>query len=334
MVIADLKEPRFSAVTEQYYRDEHLQGEVYAGSEEEIVNFEELSKKAEEVEQADLAAQQEEIIENNADVVADFRTKTEELFHSLGGQSAEDIEKTVYAYVQSQIDEYGLDAKIVDVVVAGSRCRGMEQENSDLDVVVEYTGSTREDDLFNMLHEDSIYIEGIRVDINPITEGRTGTLETYLPEVETYLQEKAQQEQINSQLVTQGREQKPAEQTELANEPVIEPETVHVTFTVAECGEFHNMGEYHEGIETIEEAIDPSRMNGIPSIGVNMHIEGTEEWEDEQADILNGKCIDVDFLNYTPKLRDTPKVQDALKKLIAAFPEKEINDRETKEQKI
>ena len=48
-------------------------------------------------------------------VVADFRAKTEELFYSLHGQSAEDIEKTVYAYVQSQIDEYGLDAEIVDV---------------------------------------------------------------------------------------------------------------------------------------------------------------------------------------------------------------------------
>ena len=340
MVIADLKEPRFSAVTEQYYRDEFLQGEVYAGSEAEIVDFEELSEKAEEVEQADLEAKQAEFRENNPDVVADFRARTEELFHSLDGQSADDIEKTVYAYVQSQIDEYGLDAEIVDVVVAGSRCRGIEQENSDLDVVVEYTGSTREDDFFNMLHEDSIYIAGIQVDINPITESRTGTLETYLPKVETYLQEKAQQEQVNTQLVTQGREQESTEQTELANEPVIEPETVHVTFTVAECGEFHNMGEYHEGIETIEEAIqiyqaiDPSRMNGIPSLGVNMHIEGTEEWEDEQVDILSGKCIDVDFLNYTPELRDTPKVQDALKKLIAAFPEKEVNDRETKEQKI
>lgn len=340
MVIADLKEPRFSAVTEQYYRDEFLQGEVYAGSEVEIVDYEELSEKAEEVEQSDLEAKQAEFRENNPDVVADFRAKTEELFHSLDGQSADDIEKTVYAYVQSQIDEYGLDAEIVDVVVAGSRCRGIEQENSDLDVVVEYTGSTREDDLFNMLHEDSIYIAGIKVDINPITEGRTGTLETYLPEVETYLQEKAQQQQVNTQFVTQELEQETVEHTELAKEPVIEPETVHMTFTVAECGEFHNMGEYHEGIETIEEAIqiyqaiDPSRMNGIPSIGVNMHIEGTEEWEDEQADILSGKCIDVDYLNYTPELRDTPKVQDALKKLIAAFPEKEVNDRETKEQKI
>ena len=352
MVIADLKEPRFSSVTEQYYRDEYLQGEVYAGSEAEIVDFVELSEKAEEVEQADLEAKQAEFRENNPDVVADFRAKTEELFHSLDGQSADDIEKTVYAYVQSQIDEYGLDAQIVDVVVSGSRCRGIEQENSDLDVVVEYTGSTREDDLFNMLHEDSIYIAGIQVDINPITESRTGTLETYLPEVETYLQEKAQQEQINNQLVTQGREnaleqqpekEKIAEEniiSELEKEPVIEPETVHITFTVAECGEFHNMGEYHEGIETIEEAIkiynaiDPSRMNGIPSIGVNMHIEGTEEWEDEQVDIVSGKCIDVDFLNYTPELRDTPKVQDAIKKLIAAYPEKDVIDVETKAQKI
>ena len=349
MVIADLKEPRFSAVTEQYYRDEFLQGEVYAGSEAEIVDFEELSEKAEEVEQADLEAKQAEFRENNPDVVADFRAKTEELFHSLDGQSADDIEKMVYAYVQSQIDEYGLDAEIVDVVVAGSRCRGIEKENSDLDVVVEYIGSTREDDLFNLLHEDSIYIAGIQVDINPITEGKTGTLETYLPEVETYLQEKAQQEQINNQLVTQGREVVQEQNalaseekvlSELEKEPMVEPETVHITFTVAECGEFHNMGEYHEGIETIEEAmklynaIDPSRMHGIPSIGVNMHIEGTEEWEDEQVDIVSGKCIAVDFLNYTPELRDTPTVQDALKKLIAAYPEKEVNDRETKETKI
>ena len=349
MVIADLKEPRFSAVTEQYYRDEYLQGEVYAGSEVEIVDYEELSEKAEEVEQSDLAAQQAEFRENNSDVVADFRAKTEELFHSLDGQSAEDIEKTVYAYVQSQIDEYGLDAEIVDVVVSGSRCRGIEKENSDLDVVVEYTGSTREDDLFNMLHEDSIYIAGIQVDINPITEGRTGTLEIYLPEVETYLQEKAQQEQINNQLVTQGREVVQEQNvlaseekvlSELEKEPVVEPETVHITFTVAECGEFHTMGEFHEGIETIEEAmqlynaIDPSRMHGIPSIGVNMHIDGTEEWEDEEADIVRGNCIDVDFLNYTPELRDTPTVQDALKKLIAAYSEKEVNDRETKETKI
>lgn len=45
------------------------------------------------MEQADLEAKQAEFRENNPDVVADFRARTEELFHSLDGQSAEDIEK-------------------------------------------------------------------------------------------------------------------------------------------------------------------------------------------------------------------------------------------------
>ena len=309
MVIADLKEPRFSAVTEQYYRDEYLQGEVYAGSEAEIVNFEKLSEKAEEVEQADLAARQAQIIENNSDVVADFRARTEELFYSLDGQSAEDIEKTVYAYVQSQIDEYGLDAKIVDVVVAGSRCRGMEQENSDLDVVVEYTGSTREDDLFNMLHEDSIYIAGIKVDINPITEGRTGTLETYLPEVETYLAEKQAMQKASVVKAI--------------------PEKT-VTLTVAECGEFHSLGEFHENIAGVEEAIavwksiQPERMSGIPSIGINIHTEGTERYEDVEMDILSGKVIDLEVLDYVPDITDDPKAIEVIAELIDKLPDIEV----------
>lgn len=309
MAIADLKEPRFSAVTEQYYRDEFLQGEVYAGSEAEIVDFEELSEKAEEVEQADLEAKQAEFREKNPDVVADFRAKTEELFHSLDGQSADDIEKTVYAYVQSQIDEYGLDTEIVDVVVAGSRCRGIEQENSDLDVVVEYTGSTREDDLFNMLHEDSIYIAGIQVDINPITESRTGTLETYLPEVETYLAEKQAMQKASVVKAIQ-------EKT--------------VTLTVAECGEFHSLGELHENIASVEEAIavwksiPPERMNGIPSIGINIHTEGTERYEDVEMDILSGKVIDLEVLDYVPDITDDPKAIEVIAELIDKLPDIEV----------
>ena len=309
MVIADLKEPRFSVVTEQYYRDEYLQGEVYAGSEVEIVDYEELSEKAEEVEQADLEAKQAEFRENNPDVVADFRARTEELFHSLDGQSADDIEKTVYAYVQSQIDEYGLDAQIVDVVVSGSRCRGIEQENSDLDVVVEYTGSTREDDLFNMLHEDSIYIAGIQVDINPITESRTGTLETYLPEVETYLAEKQAMQKASVVKAIQKKT---------------------VTLTVAECGEFHSLGELHENIASVEEAIavwksiPPERMNGIPSIGINIHTEGTERYEDVEMDILSGKVIDLEVLDYVPDITDDPKAIEVIAELIDKLPDIEV----------
>lgn len=121
-------------------------------------------------------------------VVADFKAKTEELFNGINGQTQDDIEQTVWAYLQSKIDEYEIDVELVDVVVSGSRCRGLEKEGSDLDVVTEYRGSIREDDFFNLLNEDGFKIGGIPVDINPITEGKTGTLETYLPTVETYLE--------------------------------------------------------------------------------------------------------------------------------------------------
>lgn len=92
-------------------------------------------------------------------------------------------------------------------------------------------------------------------------------------------------------------------------------EDLTVTFTVAECGEFHGIGAYYKDIPTL-------------------HVEGTDCLEDDQADLLTGKTIDVDFLNYMPDVRDHPSVQDAIKKLVEAFPEKEVNDRETKEQKI
>ena len=146
----------------------------------------ELEAKQNEIEDTGL----QETGELQSDIVEEFRSKTDELFHEVDGQSAGDIEKMVAAYVQEKIEEEMLDVEIVDVVLSGSRCRGLEKKGSDLDVVVEYKGLVREDDFFNMLHEEDYEICGIKVDINPITEGKTGKLETYLPGVEEYLREK------------------------------------------------------------------------------------------------------------------------------------------------
>lgn len=176
-------------------------------------------------------------------------------------------------------------------------------------MVVEYTGSTMEDDLFNVLHEDSIYIAGIKVDINLITEGRTGTLETYLPEVETYLAEKQAMQKASVVKAI--------------------PEKT-VTLTVAECGEFHSLGELHENIASVEEAIavwksiPPERMNGIPSIGINIHTEGTERYEDVEMDILSGKVIDLEVLDYVPDITDDPKAIEVIAELIDKLPDIEV----------
>ena len=273
------------------------------------VDYEELMEKTEAVEREQLSKRIREEVPEADNVVADFKAKSEELFNGINGQTQDDIEQTVWAYLQSKIDEYGIDVELVDVVVSGSRCRGLEKAGSDLDVVVEYKGREHEDDLFNAFNEDGLMIGGIKVDINPITEGKTGTLATYLPGVESYLAEKQTMQKASAVEAT--------------------PEKT-VTLTVAECGEFHSLGEFHENIASVEEAIavwksiPPERMNGIPSIGINIHTEGTERYEDVEMDILSGKVIDLEVLDYVPDITDDPKAIEVIAELIDKLPDIEV----------
>ena len=239
-------------------------------------------------------------------VVADFKAKTGELFHDISEMNPEEIEETVKCHVQAKIEEYDINATIVDVAVTGSRCRGLEHEGSDLDVVVELSTAEREDDLFNAFNEDGLHIGEVKVDINPITAQRTGTLESYLPQVEEYLEG-----------VRQVREQ--------------EKESAEVTLTVSECGEFHNLGECYENIPTVDEAIAiwkqiPSeRMNGIPAIGINILGRGAEPFEDYEIDVLSGKRIDLGVLDYVPDIKNNPQAMEVITELVAKLPDMEID---------
>ena len=84
-------------------------------------------------------------------IIADFREKTNELFHDISEMNPAEIEGTVKCHVQAKIDEYGINATIVDAVIIGGRCRGLERDSSDLDVVGEFSTNEREDDLCKRL---------------------------------------------------------------------------------------------------------------------------------------------------------------------------------------
>ena len=132
----------------------------------------------------------------SAKVIEDFREQTEEHFHPVDGMNTGEIEEMVSYYVQAKIIENKLDVKVENVILSGSRCRGIEKIGSDLDVVVDYKGTIREDDFFNILHEEGFAIAGIAVDINPITEEKTGPLAEYLESAEQYLKEKAAEKKL------------------------------------------------------------------------------------------------------------------------------------------
>ena len=261
-----------------------------------------------------------EVVPKNQEssIIADFRAKTNEMFHDISEMNPAEIEETIKCHVQAKIDEYDIDATIIDAVVIGSRCRGLEKDSSDLDVVVELSTNEREDNLFNAFNEDGLHIGEVKVDINPITAQRTGTLETYLPQAEKYLESIRQEreQELTQQMHTQGEMKK---------------EEVEVTLMVSECGEFHNLGEFYENIPTVEEAIaiwkqiPPERMHGIPAIGINVHRPGEENYMDDEVDLLSGNRIDLEILEHIPSITSEPKAMEVIAELVAKLPEMEID---------
>lgn len=102
--------------------------------------------------------------------------------------------------------------------------------------------------------------------------------------------------------------------------------TGDLTYYVAECMEFPNLGEYHDNL-SLEEAIriyqeiPAERMNGIKGIGFELK-DGSDY--EGPFPILTGQTIDLDTIQAIDYYRDNPLVQKAVKELAAAMPEMEV----------
>ena len=106
----------------------------------------------------------------------------------------------------------------------------------------------------------------------------------------------------------------------------IEQPTSNLTYYVAECMEFPNLGEYHDNL-SLEEAIriyqeiPAERMNGIKGIGFELK-DGSDY--EGPFPILTGQTIDLDTIQAIDYYRDNPLVQKAVKELAVAMPEMEV----------
>lgn len=273
----------FKEILQEIMRDE------FCPSIEEckVIDSEELLQKVDEVEQEKLQKGVKIETERNKSTssVSD-RTAPEK---ALCGKSCAEIEETVLCFAQAQLEEMGLEKEVtlIGARVYGSRTReGLYKENSDLDVVLSYTGNIREDTFFNCLNEYGMAIAGLKLDINPISEEKTGTLAEYMEIAEKYLDDKE------------------VEKTEAT-----------ISFYAAECMEFPVLGEYHENL-TLEEAlavyekIPAERMNGIKGIGFVLHDGST--YDNAEYELMSAGQVRTDMIDLIPHYRESPLVQKAV----------------------
>ncbi|KAA3383944.1 LPD16 domain-containing protein, partial [Akkermansia muciniphila] len=125
--------------------------------------------------------------------------------------------------------------------------------------------------------------------------------------------------------ICKGRGIDPHAKAEPETAPIEQP-TGNLTYYVAECMEFSNLGEYHDNL-SLEEAvriyqeIPAERMNGVKGSGFELK-DGSDY--EGPFPILTGQTIDLDTIQAIDYYRDNPLVQKAVKELAAAMPEMEV----------
>lgn len=291
------------------------------------VDYDELQEKAEEVEAEIL--QEARSQRKRVPVISDH-TEAEA---GLNGMSRSEIEETVWAIAQAEIIENDLDARIQAVRVYGSRTRdGLYNEDSDVDVVIAYEGTVREDDLFSVLNEAEYKVGNMRVDMNPIRPDKTGTLEEFLDKSDRYLDKKTEQMKARGEYKPLAK----VEELEEANYNMIDnvlnnmppKKEPYLEYYAAECDEYHSLGKIYKSTNLDEilakyrEIIDDPTLSYYGNgMGIIYRDPNDTFYDEAEVSLVSRKTIRGDSLDDVAFLASLPMVHEALEKTVEAFPD-------------
>lgn len=181
-----------------------------------------------------------EALDNRKDIVSEYKEKTNEMYQSIDWETPAEVEAEARDYIIDRLNDVWIydDDAIVDLAVTWSRSRWLARPDSDLDIVVEINDDLwmREDDLFDILNEDSsengrLRINWIDVDINPIIKSKTWTLDYFLEKAEKYLSDKKDKQDTKNTLnsVTWGNNAVTAKQTDIKPKNLVTEKTKQET---------------------------------------------------------------------------------------------------------
>lgn len=291
------------------------------------VDYDELQEKAEKVEAEIL--QEVRSQRKRVSVISDH-TEAEA---GLNGMSRSEIEETVWAIAQAEIIENDLDVRIQAVRVYGSRTRdGIYNEDSDVDVVIAYEGTVREDDLFSVLNEAGYKVGKMRVDMNPIRPDKTGTLEEFLEKSDRYLDEKTEQMKARGEYKPLAK----VEELEEANYNMIDnilnnmppKKEPYLEYYAAECDEYHSLGKIYKSTN-LDEILakyrdiidDPTLSYYGNGMGIIYRDPNDTFYDEAEVSLVSRKTIRGDNLDDVAFLAALPMVHEALEKIVEAFPD-------------
>ena len=291
------------------------------------VDYDELQEKAEEVEAEIL--QEVRSQRKRVPVISDY-IKADA---GLNGMSRSEIEETIWAIAQAEIIENDLDARIQAVRVYGSRTRdGLYKQDSDVDVVIAYEGTVREDDLFSALNEAGYKVGNMRVDMNPIRPDKTGTLEDFLEKSERYLDEKTEQMKARGEYKPLAK----VEELEEANYNMIDnvlnnmppKKEPYLEYYAAECDEYHSLGKIYKSTNLDEilakyrEIIDDPTLSYYGNgMGIIYRDPDDTFYDEAEVSLVSRKSIRGDSLDDVAFLAALPMIHEALEKIVEAFPD-------------
>lgn len=263
-----------------------------------------LSRWNEELKKSVIEGEKKRFYEGELTPTSQIGIREEKLLH---GESRQNIEEAILCYAQAELEEAGYEEiTLLAARVYGSRTREtLYREDSDLDVALSYTGDIREDAFFNLLQENGMRIAGLKIDINPISLEKTGTLQEYIKRAEQYLDEREAEKQ-----------------GQIPQETLQEP---RISFYAAECMEFPSMEEYYENL-TLEEAVEKyktipaDRIHGIKGIGFCLKDGSIYDGEYE---LMSGGKISKDLIDLVPHYKESPLVQKAMQDLERILAEKQ-----------
>lgn len=117
--------------------------------------------------------------------------------------TTENITSYIKGDIQNILDENNVDEfefKLEDIKIYGSYSTSTNKKGSDLDFLVQYSGTMKEDVAFNMFADNNLSItdkngNDVKVDLNPINSSLSGTIDEHLnyydnldPAAKTYFQ--------------------------------------------------------------------------------------------------------------------------------------------------